>query len=186
MYARLIFIWISFFKATWTPTSSKFNHSKLPFWRIEGKLYTLIIKYVPFILWNYLLVTTTSFPPKEGFEYTVVHGCICSCFVLRTWLTYFQCFLSPIQRAHLYKLSSDQHKRDIWCTNYSLPLLLLTAALSIRIAKFAFFSSGGRLHMYHMKKELIKCTLEIQNKVRGDSLAEGLSLNVEHKRTKLF
>jgi hypothetical protein len=38
---------------------------------------------------------------------------------------------------------------------------MLAAVLSIKIAELAYFSSGGRLHMCHMKKELIKCRLEI-------------------------
>jgi hypothetical protein len=38
---------------------------------------------------------------------------------------------------------------------------MLMTALSIRIAKLAPFSSGGKLRVHHMRKELIKCTLEI-------------------------
>jgi len=73
----------------------------------------------------------------------------------------FNAFLSSLPGVHLLKWNSDLCERYICDKNCSSHLSQLTAALSIRTAKFTSFSSGGRLHMYHMKKELIKGALEI-------------------------
>lgn len=158
-YARWIFIWISFFKAV---LYSNFLLIQPP-WiaRLKNKTPTTGTEHIPLALFHFLLVETTS-PSKQALSAWLMIGVFVFVFLIK-WSARPKCiyFLSLMHEAHLPN-GTQVNLRDVFAPKIApsvsrcLPLLFPS-----ELQNYDSSSSGGGLHMHHMKKELIKCTLEI-------------------------